>query len=132
MCIEEGDVTRVGCPDPECVKKGNEAGEEEVARVVTEAELQRWKWLKEKRNLERGVSYYALCFLPASNKVWQTQPLCIAPWRYAKRQSRNLATPRGKQAGAGSDSARNADSPSVPSAGEHGEPKQIDPSWLPS
>jgi len=47
-------VSRVGCPDPECVKKGSEAGEEEVARVVTETELQRWKWLKEKRNIERG------------------------------------------------------------------------------
>jgi len=53
MCIQEGDVSRVGCPDPECVKKGNEANEEEVARVVTEAELQRWGWLREKRNLER-------------------------------------------------------------------------------
>ncbi|KAF8895056.1 RWD domain-containing protein [Gymnopilus junonius] len=53
MCIAEGDVSRVSCPDPECVKKGNEVGEEEVARVVTEAELQRWRWLREKRNLER-------------------------------------------------------------------------------
>jgi len=55
MCIEEGDVNRVGCPDPECVKKGSEAGEEEVARVVTEPELKRWRWLKEKRNIERGI-----------------------------------------------------------------------------
>jgi hypothetical protein len=54
MCIEEGDVSRVGCPDPECVKNGSEAREEEVARVVTETELQRWRWLKEKRNIERG------------------------------------------------------------------------------
>ncbi|KAF9560213.1 RWD-domain-containing protein [Agrocybe pediades] len=53
MCIEEGDVGRVGCPDPECVKKGNEASEEEVARVVTEQELQRWKWLREKRTYDR-------------------------------------------------------------------------------
>jgi len=58
MCIEEGDVGRVGCPDPECVKKGNEASEEEVARVVTETELQRWKWLREKRTYDRGISHF--------------------------------------------------------------------------
>jgi E3 ubiquitin-protein ligase RNF14 len=63
MCIEEGDVSRVGCPDPECVKKGSEAGEEEVARVVTETELQRWKWLKEKRNIERGGYGSGLAFV---------------------------------------------------------------------
>jgi len=56
MCIEEGDVGRVGCPDPECVKKGTEAGEEEVARVVTDAELERWRWLREKRHYDRGTS----------------------------------------------------------------------------
>ena len=61
MCIEEGDVSRVGCPDPECVKKGSEVGEEEVARVVTETELQRWKWLKEKRNIERGGFQFWTC-----------------------------------------------------------------------
>lgn len=54
MCIEEGDVGRVTCPDPECVKQGAEAVEEEVTRVVTEVELQRWRWLREKRNLEKG------------------------------------------------------------------------------
>ncbi|KAF9535579.1 hypothetical protein CPB83DRAFT_865808 [Crepidotus variabilis] len=53
MCIEEGDVDRVGCPDPECVKKKTEASEEEVARIVTEAELDRWRWLREKRAYEK-------------------------------------------------------------------------------
>lgn len=60
MCIAEGDISRVCCPDPECVKKANEAGEEEVARVVTEAELQRWRWLREKRNIERGEHFLLL------------------------------------------------------------------------
>ena len=55
MCITEGDVKRVGCPDPECVKKGREAEEEEVARVVNEEEVRRWKWLKEKRRFDRGT-----------------------------------------------------------------------------
>lgn len=54
MCIEEGDVGRVGCPDPECVKAGREAGEEEVARVVSDVGVKRWKWLREKRNLDKG------------------------------------------------------------------------------
>jgi E3 ubiquitin-protein ligase RNF14 len=55
LCIAEGGVGRVGCPDPECVKDGREAVEEEVRRVVTEEELTRWKWLREKRMLEKGA-----------------------------------------------------------------------------
>ncbi|KAF9042083.1 hypothetical protein BJ165DRAFT_1349187 [Panaeolus papilionaceus] len=53
LCIEEGDVSRVICPEPACVKLAKEAGEEEVARVVTEVELQRWRWLRDKRDIER-------------------------------------------------------------------------------
>ena len=66
MCISEGDVDRVGCPDPECVKKKREADEEEVARVVNDSELRRWKWLREKRNFDRGslsLHYIDLCLL---------------------------------------------------------------------
>lgn len=37
-CIIEGDVGRVRCPDPECIKVNREANMEEVARVVTETE----------------------------------------------------------------------------------------------
>lgn len=54
LCIEEGDVSRVGCPDPECVKQKREANEEEVARVVSGEEVERWRWLKEKRDIEKG------------------------------------------------------------------------------
>ncbi|KIY52890.1 hypothetical protein FISHEDRAFT_34477 [Fistulina hepatica ATCC 64428] len=53
LCILEGDVGRVGCPDPECVKSGREASEEEVARIVTEGEVHRWRWLREKRMLDK-------------------------------------------------------------------------------
>ncbi|KAL1762419.1 RWD domain-containing protein [Schizophyllum commune] len=53
LCIAEGDVGRVGCPDPACVKDNREAEEEEVARVVTAEELARWRWLREKRDLEK-------------------------------------------------------------------------------
>jgi len=53
LCIAEGDVDRVGCPDPECVKAKREADEEEVARAVSEQEVVRWRWLREKRNVDK-------------------------------------------------------------------------------
>ena len=56
LCIAEGEVERVGCADPECVKARREAKIDEVARVVTEEEVKRWKWLREKRTFERGKS----------------------------------------------------------------------------
>lgn len=48
-------MDRVGCPDPGCVKGGREANEEEVRRVVSEEGVRRWKWLREKRALEKGT-----------------------------------------------------------------------------
>lgn len=45
---------KVGCADPGCVKEGREARLEEVARAVTEEEVRRWKWLREKRMYENG------------------------------------------------------------------------------
>lgn len=54
LCIREGDIARVGCPDPVCVKAQREATEEEVRRVATEEEVLRWKWLRTKRALEKG------------------------------------------------------------------------------
>ncbi|KAF8168338.1 hypothetical protein B0H34DRAFT_855092 [Crassisporium funariophilum] len=70
LCIEEGDIGRVGCPDPECVKQKSEVGEEEVARVVTQAEVQRWRWLREKRDLDRDPTIVhcpvAVCQAPVS------------------------------------------------------------------
>lgn len=56
MCITEGDVGRVGCPSPDCVKESREVGEEELRRAVTEDKIVRWKWLRRKRSLERGTS----------------------------------------------------------------------------
>jgi len=35
------------------VKAGHEAGEDDVVRVVEEDEVRRWRWLREKRALER-------------------------------------------------------------------------------
>ncbi|ESK85858.1 e3 ubiquitin-protein ligase rnf14 [Moniliophthora roreri MCA 2997] len=58
LCIREGEISRVGCPDPECVKAGREATEEEVARVVSggDEEIRRWRWLREKVAVERDPS----------------------------------------------------------------------------
>ncbi|ETW87498.1 hypothetical protein HETIRDRAFT_378542 [Heterobasidion irregulare TC 32-1] len=53
LFIKEGDVARVGCPDPACVKQGRESHEEEVRRVVSEDEASRWRWLREKRVLDQ-------------------------------------------------------------------------------
>ncbi|KAG1810105.1 uncharacterized protein HD556DRAFT_1317944 [Suillus plorans] len=62
-CIREGDIGRVGCPDAVCVKAGQEAGEEDIVRVVEEEEVERWKWLREKRVLERdpGMVHCPAC-----------------------------------------------------------------------
>ncbi|KAJ3870155.1 hypothetical protein EV359DRAFT_69515 [Lentinula novae-zelandiae] len=56
LCITEGDVLRVGCPDPQCVKEGRQANEEEVARAVSEEAVTRWRWLKEKSMMEKDPS----------------------------------------------------------------------------
>jgi E3 ubiquitin-protein ligase RNF14 len=56
LCITEGDVDRVGCPDPDCVKARTEAQEEEVRRVLPEEKITRLRWLREKRALERDPS----------------------------------------------------------------------------
>ncbi|KAF9456145.1 hypothetical protein BDZ94DRAFT_1178351 [Collybia nuda] len=56
MCIAEGEVGRVGCPDPECVKLGREADVEDIVRVVTQTEMRRYRWLKEKKALEKDPS----------------------------------------------------------------------------
>ena len=57
LCIAEGDIGRVGCPDQRCVKVGREANEDEVRRVVTEEEVRRWKWLRQKRLMEKGEPF---------------------------------------------------------------------------
>lgn len=55
LCISEGDVDRVGCPDPGCVKQGTKALEKDIQRVVSSEEVKRWRWLKDKKELERGA-----------------------------------------------------------------------------
>ena len=110
MCIEEGDVNRVVCPDPECVKKGSEAEEEEVARVVTETELKRWRWLKEKRNIERGI-YTFIDWRLGELPPPQIPPSFTVLWRYVKLRFLSLPTSTRNRGG--------ADSGNVPDAPLH-------------
>lgn len=84
LCIEEGDVGRVGCPDPACIKDSREADAEEVARVVTEDDMERWRWLKMKRNLERGKPEGN--YLRVRYMVFQIRQLSTAPWNSARRR----------------------------------------------
>ncbi|VDB84506.1 unnamed protein product [Peniophora sp. CBMAI 1063] len=73
LYIAEGDISRVGCLDPACVKEGLEANEEEVRRVVTEEEVRRWLWLRQKRVFERDPQTVhcpmALCQAPVPKPV---------------------------------------------------------------
>jgi E3 ubiquitin-protein ligase RNF14 len=72
MAVREGDCSIVRCPDPECISKSKgkagehgddttyslnvgEASEEDVRMVLTGPEVERWKWLKAKRDIERGA-----------------------------------------------------------------------------
>ncbi|KAH0838584.1 hypothetical protein J3R83DRAFT_6905 [Lanmaoa asiatica] len=58
--VKEGQVSHVGCPQPNCGKTDakdadglREATEDEVRAVLSENELDRWKWLRKKRDIER-------------------------------------------------------------------------------
>lgn len=55
LCIKEGSVERVVCPEPSCIKNSREASEEELRRVVSDEEVRRWKWLRVKKAMEKGM-----------------------------------------------------------------------------
>lgn len=58
-------MDRVGCPDPGCVKQGTKASEEDVRRVVSSEEVKRWRWLRDKKELEKGVLAIVVLLDPA-------------------------------------------------------------------
>jgi len=77
LCVTEGDVGRVGCPDPKCVKDGNLADEEDV-RIVLQSELQvqRWKLLKAKKEIEKDptIVHCLMAFCQAPIKKPEADP----------------------------------------------------------
>lgn len=91
LYIAEGDVAHVGCLSPQCVKDGREATEDEVRRVVTEEEVRRWKWLREKKASERG-EFTAYKYLNAHDL--QTLRLCYVPCPCVKHLFPNRREPK--------------------------------------
>jgi E3 ubiquitin-protein ligase RNF14 len=66
--VREGDCSQVRCPDEKCIAKkpslgqngdpkteDKEAREEDIRRVLSEDEVKRWKWLRAKRDIDRGT-----------------------------------------------------------------------------
>ena len=82
LCIEEGTVERVGCADPECVKAGREANEEEVRRVCGEKAVIRWKWLKVKKAVEKGACTGCMRVRCANVHVHHRSNYCTLPDSY--------------------------------------------------
>lgn len=122
LCIEEGDIDRVGCADLDCVKVGRGAKEEEVARVVPEKEVERWRWLREKRDIERGKLYLTAWF-PGhyASQVYQILLSFIVRWNIAKHLFPSHPMWRMEPGGSGSASVRAVAFHSVRSAGGHGK-----------
>jgi hypothetical protein len=116
-------VGRVGCLDPQCVKDGQEANEDEVRRIVTEEEVRRWKWLREKKAAERGEPI-ACTYLNADSL--QTLRLCYVRCFSVKRLSRNRQRQMSKTklAGKGYGRAIRAIIPSVHFVRGHGKEEQ--------
>ena len=122
LYIAEGDIARVGCLDPQCIKDGREATEDEVRRVVTEEEVRRWKRLREKKAAERG-EFSVVCASTLSTHCVQILRLHCVQWFSVKRLCRNR---RGRMfktttAGKGCERAPRATTPSVHFARGHGK-----------
>jgi hypothetical protein len=120
LYIAEGDVARVGCLDPQCVKDEREATEDEVRRVVREEEVHRWKWLREKKATERGE--FISHIYPDAHCL-QILRLCCVQWFSVKSLCRNRRGQMFKTTLAGKDCERapHATTRSVHFARERGE-----------
>jgi E3 ubiquitin-protein ligase RNF14 len=76
ILIVEGDVVRVGCPDPECLKMRHKAKAEEVRMVVVDGEFERWKRLTEKAAARSGLfSLRTICWFTTDSLL--TDPTVV-------------------------------------------------------
>jgi RING-type zinc-finger len=117
LYIAEGDVVRVGCLDPQCVKDEQEATEDEVRMVVTEEEVHRWKWLREKKAAERGA--FISHIYPDAHCLQILLLYCVQ-WFSVKSLCRNRRV-KTTLAGKGCERVPRATTHSVHFAREHGE-----------
>jgi len=76
--IAEGNIARVACPDPQCMKTPKEASEDEVERVLEPGVFERWKSLRTKREFEASIS-----------PVYCPMPNCQAPVPYVPDEDPN-------------------------------------------
>jgi RING-type zinc-finger len=120
LYVAEGDTTRVGCLDPQCVKDGQEATEDEVRRVVTEEEVRRWKRLRDKKATERGKLIGRI--YPDTHRLQILRLYCVQ-WFSVKHLCRNRQGQMFKMAlgGKGCGRAPHARIRFVHFAREHGE-----------
>jgi hypothetical protein len=86
-CIKEGDVARVGCPDPNCVKENRQASTGDVKAVVSDEEVVRWQRLLRKREVEQGTKLLLPGVCMRMFKYDKIQRLFTAQWSPANSQS---------------------------------------------
>ncbi|KAF8168223.1 hypothetical protein B0H34DRAFT_815744 [Crassisporium funariophilum] len=55
MSIRSGELAKVGCVDPGCLKLRTEATSLEVQKVVPVHAFNRWLWLREKREFDKDI-----------------------------------------------------------------------------
>ena len=76
--VREGGVDQVVCPEVGC-KTGEgirEATEDELAVILSEEEVQRWLWLRKRRDLERGKCI-TFAFGEWCDKKMQSDPTAL-------------------------------------------------------
>ncbi|KDR84872.1 hypothetical protein GALMADRAFT_297648 [Galerina marginata CBS 339.88] len=66
IAVREGELSKIKCADPECMKVKKVAVEEEMQGVLSASVFSRWRWLKEKREFEKDIdhSYCPICENP--------------------------------------------------------------------
>ncbi|KAJ3512797.1 hypothetical protein NLJ89_g3313 [Agrocybe chaxingu] len=76
ISVREGDLERVRCIDPECMKAKKGATDDEVEQVLSGISLARWRWLRDKREFERDPDH-VYC------------PACESPVRKCEKDDMN-------------------------------------------
>uniref|UniRef100_A0A8H7YC95 RBR-type E3 ubiquitin transferase n=1 Tax=Psilocybe cubensis TaxID=181762 RepID=A0A8H7YC95_PSICU len=80
--VQEGDIGKLVCINPKCMKTKTVASEEELRDVLSDNAFRRWKWLKEKREFEQDVNhaYCPICESPARPSTDHVPEDKDGPW----------------------------------------------------